>query len=282
MNSQLPTLLIALVAGIAGGYLGSSLNHNSENMGDVSYDSPLSGTDKKRFTKTNQNSNSVNPFSKQTASTDAEYQLESLLLKIEGMQIQIEALQDNQKKTQQTSDNKQSTRKFSSATPNRKNLIAAGINPDEADDILRRIGQQDFRRLELQNLIQRSDSTQRRQYSKELRELNKNKISLRSEMGDENYDQYLYASDQNNRVKIRSVMTGSPAESSGFKPEDIILSYDNKKILSWPDIRAATIEGEIGSYISVEILRDGETLNLTVPRGTLGVELDATQVDPEK
>jgi len=280
MNSQILTLLIALVAGIAGGYLGSTLNHSSENMGSASSDSALSDANKKRFTKANNNSDSTNPFAKQIASTDTEYQLESLLLKIEGMQIQIEALQDNLKTAQQPSDKKRSTRNNARATPNRKNLIAAGISPDEADDLLRRIGQQDFRRLELQNLIQRSDSTQRRQYSKELRELNQNKISLRSEMGDENYDQYLYASNQNNRVKIRSVMAGSPAESSGLKPEDIILSYDDKKILSWPDIRAATIEGEIGSYISVEILRDGETLNLTVPRGTLGVELDATQIEP--
>jgi len=282
MNTNLHTLLIALVAGIIGGYLGSTLNHNSAGMGGFSSDSTLSDTDRKHFTKTNKNSDAANPFAKQTASTDAEYQLESMLLKIEGMQIQIEALQDNQKTTKQSSDNKQSARNFSRATANRKNLITAGINPDEADDILRRIGQQNFRRLELQNLIQRSNPTQRRQYSKELRELNKNKISLRSEMGDENFDQYLYASDQNNRVKVRSVMTGSPAESSGFEPEDIILSYDNKKILSWPDIRAATIEGEIGSFISVEILRDGEQISLTVPRGTLGVELDATQIEPEK
>ena len=136
--------------------------------------------------------------------------------------------------------------------------------------------------MELQNLIQRSNSSARREYSKELRQINKNKISLRTEMGDETYDKYLFISGQNNRVAVSSVMAGSPAETSGFQSGDVILSYDNKKILGWTDIRRETIQGEIGSYTSIEILRDGEHISLSVPRGTLGVQLEATQLDPEQ
>ncbi len=276
MSSQLSTIFIALVAGIFGGYIGSSLNHSNNDVGNFL-------SDQKKFSADNKthrtNPNLPNPFQTQNISDNSEYQFESLLLKIEGMQIQIEALQKKQQQITTTSDNKKNTY---SSTPNKEALISAGITPDVAEDILRRISQQDFRRLELQNLIQRSNPTQRRQYSQELREINRNKISLRKEMGDENYDQYLYTSGQNNRVKVRSVMAGSPAESSGFEAGDIILSYDNKKILAWPDIRAATIEGEIGSYTSVEVLRDGEQISLTVPRGTLGVQLDPAKLNPKE
>jgi len=276
MNLHLPTLITALAIGFLGGYLGSISN------------SPSGSTS--LFTETEKQPvkhKPLNPFQSSASSDDAEYQFEALQLKIEGLQIQIEALQKFQKQTEQkksvgtlSSHKNNASRRFSRVSPNKENLLNAGVNSDIADDILRRISQQDFRRLELQNLIQRSNSAQRRQYTKELRALNKNKISLRSEMDDDTYDQYLFISGQNNRVKVSSVMAGSPAETSGFQSDDIILSYDNQKILTWTDIRAATIEGDIGSYTSIEILRDGEQMSLMVPRGTLGVQLDAVQIDP--
>jgi len=271
MNLNLATLLPALAFGFMGGYFGSLVAQYSNTPNDEIK------TEKQII-----QNNPLNPFQTSTETNNAEYQFESLHLKIEGLQIQIETLQKYQEQNTNsaTSKNNSSIQKHSRSALNKENLITAGMNSDIADDILRRISQQEFRRLELQNLMQRSNPTQRRQYSKELRELNKNKISLRSEMGDDSYDQYLYISGQNNRVKVSSVMAGSPAETSGFQSNDIILSYDNQKILSWPDIRAATIKGEIGSYTSVEILRDGEQMSLMVPRGTLGVQLDAVQVEP--
>ncbi len=270
MKAHLKTLIIALVAGYSGGYL-ATINNSQKPVKQSLTEKPTA-----RF----------NPFQIKPDSTDFETQFEVLQYKIETLQAQVKTLQNSQSKLQALSQNSEETSAEKSkkinfrVTPNLKNLTASGISPDIADDILRRMSQQDYRRLELQNLMQRSGSNKRRQYSNELRELNRNKISLRSEMGDETYDQYLFVSGQNNRVKVNSVMAGSPAESSGFQAEDIILSYDNQKILNWPDIRAVTIQGEIGSYTSVEILRDGSQMSLMVPRGTLGVQLDAVQLDP--
>jgi hypothetical protein len=163
--------------------------------------------------------------------------------------------------------------------PNQHDLLAAGVSADVADQLLRRISQQNYRRLELQNLIRRYPN-QAAQYRNELRELNQNKISLRSELDEASYDKYLYHSGQNNRVEVSSVMAGSPAESSGFSAGDIILSYDNKKILNWTDIRQATLSGDINNYTNVDVLRNGERITLTVPRGTLGVQLNPLQMDP--
>jgi len=168
------------------------------------------------------------------------------------------------------------------ATSSRDNLVSAGIDPDIVDDILQRISQQEYRRLQLNNLLERADDAAKQQYTQELKELSQNRIQLRSELGDDAYDQYLFASGRDNRVKVLSVMSGSPAETYGFQSEDIILSYDEQKILSWRDLRKATLQGEIGSYTNVEILRDGSRMNFTVPRGTLGVQLAAVQLQPQQ
>lgn len=169
---------------------------------------------------------------------------------------------------------------YRAISPNLKNLTSSGINKDVAQDLLRRISTQQYQRLNLQNLMQRADSGQRQQYRQQLRELSKNQISLRVELGEDKYDQYLFTSGQDNRVQVSSVMAGSPAQSSGFEADDIILRYDGLKILNWKDLRSATIQGEIGSYTNVDILREGETISLMVPRGTLGIQLDTAQVDP--
>ena len=280
MKPYLTTISIALIAGFFSGYLGN-----------VSHVFLASDNSEKEINTKQPHRNTKNPFQALEQPDDLEYQIEALQLKIDVLQHQVKDLQDFQDKTSTLSqNNKQNnpenspnhSKTNSPVSPNKEILIESGINADIADDILRRLSQQDFRRLELQNLIQRSSSTTRRQYSMELSELNKNKISLRSEMGDEAYDKYLYVSGRNNRVKVRSVMAGSPAESSGFHADDVILSYDDQKILNWSDIRAATIKGEIGSYTNVEIMRDGEQMSLMVPRGTLGVQLDAVQLDPEQ
>lgn len=272
MKSHFTTLLITLFVGYIGGV--SSLYFHSE-------------TPSTENTSRNKNTKSSNPFRAQNTNDDLDYKLELLQLKIETLESKLISIEDNQKNINSTKnttspDTNKNNRSNQRVEPSKDNLVSAGINPDMADDILRRISQQDYRRLELQNLMQRSDSSARRQYSKELRELNQNKISLRSELGDDAYDQYLFSSGQNNRVEVSSVMSGSPAESSGFETGDVILYYDDQKILNWPDIRKATIQGEIGSYTSVEIMRDGTRMSLMVPRGTLGVQLDPTQLDPDQ
>jgi C-terminal processing protease CtpA/Prc len=272
MKSQLTTLIIALLAGYFAGYLGSN-----KTPAETSTD-----------TSVKVQTDHSNPFQTHAEPVDLIYKIDTLQLKVEELEKQINALQKNQEKLAENNthssgnqpNNKNTQTKTPSGSPNKKNMIASGVNPDMADDILRRISQQDYRRLELQNLIRHADPATRREYRNELRELNKNKLSLRSEIGEDSYDRYLFVSGRNNRVKVRSVMTGSPAESSGLLADDVILSYNDQKILSWPDIRAATMQAEIGSYINIEILRDGTVMNMTIPGGTLGVQLDALQVEP--
>ncbi|HHH43480.1 MAG TPA: PDZ domain-containing protein [Gammaproteobacteria bacterium] len=177
---------------------------------------------------------------------------------------------------------KKSGRQRTPLPPDRDVLVSAGVSPEAADDILRRIGRQEFRSLELRNLMQRSAPADRQRYAAELRELRQKKVTLRSELGDDAYDRYLFASGQDNRVKASSVMAGSPAEINGIHKDDVVLYYGDRKILTASDLSKATLEGDIGSYINVEVLRDGARMSLLLPRGTLGVQLEAVRLDPDR
>lgn len=271
MKNHLLTIILATGLGYAAGYLGGLSSESST--------TPLPQSD--------------------SASDDSNYktsdqipvnllQFELLKYQVERLQQQLDEIKSAGTATESVTENSNppdtdhTQTSFAPARPvepNQENLLAAGVPADQASQLLRRISQQNYRRLELQNLIRRYPQ-QAAQYRNELRELNQNSISLRSELDETSYDKYLYHSGQNNRVEVSSVMAGSPAETAGFNAGDIILSYDNKKILSWTDIRQATLDGDINSYTNVDVLRDGERVTLTVPRGTLGVQLNPLQMDP--
>lgn len=228
----------------------------------------------------------TNPFQADAPITDNSA---DIMMRLDDMQYQLNMLQeriDNFEQQTESAADVDSAEitsappRFRAVTPTQQLLVESGIAPDTADDLLRKISAQNFRRLELQNLISRSQGPERQTYQEQLRQLNRNRLSLRTEMGDEVYNRYLYASGQNNRMQVRTVMSASPAETAGFETGDIILRYDNQQVLNWQDIRKATMQGEIGSFTQVEILRNNTPMTLTVARGTLGVELDGVRLEP--
>ena len=273
MKLHLTTFFFALIAGYLGGVSSQFLRPAA------------TAVDQTRATD---NTGISSPLQIQTESSTLTLQLAQLQQKIDWLEMQLNELAQNQTNitantaVETSASTRENIRQHRSAAPGKDNLVAAGVSPYVADDILRRISQQEFRRLELQNLIRRNTSSGARQYRNELRELNKNKVTLRSELGDEAYDQYLFVSGKSNRVKVSSVMADSPAELNGVQKDDVILYYDNQKILNSSDIRKATLEGDIGILTNVEILRDGMRMSLIVPRGTLGVRLEETQLSPAR
>lgn len=269
MKSHLTTLLIALIVGYLGGI--SSQFFQSKSTPDDQ-------------TQVKPNTDLSKPSHTQTEPSDLSMQIAQLQQRIDWLETQVfEATQNQTDKSEDKPKGSvvKSTRRSRPATPNKDNLVSAGVDRDIADDILRRISQQEYQRLELQNLIRRNASSDtRKQYTDQLRELNKNRISIRSELGDDDYDQYLFVSGKNNRVKVSSVMADSPAELNGIQKDDVILYYDDQKVLTRVDLRDATLEGDIGSFTYLEILRSGTRMSLMVPRGTLGIRMEATQLDP--
>ena len=163
---------------------------------------------------------------------------------------------------------------------NLDNLIRGGIDPTIAEDIVRRKNRVELSRLQLQDKARREGYLDTQRYYDELEAINSNDVDLREELGDEAYDRYLYNSHLTNRVRVSSVMLGSAAEEAGLRKNDIILSYNNKRVFNWRELKQATAEGELGEYVSITIVRDGSIYSLNVPRGPLGIQLGVARVEP--
>lgn len=161
-----------------------------------------------------------------------------------------------------------------------ESLVRAGIDEDLAADIVRRRNELDMKILELRDRASRDGYLDTERFARELDELRERDISLRDEIGDDFYDSYLFAMGRSNRVKVASVMMGSPAEMSGMKKGDLILNYDNRRMFDWNELQKATSRGERGEYVNLTVLRNGQLVNLWVPRGPLGIRLGTARVKP--
>ena len=159
-------------------------------------------------------------------------------------------------------------------------LIKGGVSSAVAEDIVRRKSAIEIKRLELNDRATRENYMNTQRYFDELASIDTSDVNLREELGDQQYDEYLYTSKQSNRIKILSVMLGSAAEQAGLEKNDIILSYDDKRMFTWPELKQATTEGELGAYTSINISRNGEVFSYSVPRGTLGIQMGATRLSP--
>ncbi len=160
-------------------------------------------------------------------------------------------------------------------------LVKAGIDEARAADIVRRRNEMELKILELRERAWREGHLDRGRYARELNELREQDIPLREEIGDDYYDSYLFASRQSNRVKVASVMLGSPAEVSGMKEGDWIIDYDNRRVFNWRELRDATSRGEPGEYVDVTVRRNGRLVNLWIPRGPLGIRMSTVRVKPQ-
>jgi membrane-associated protease RseP (regulator of RpoE activity) len=166
------------------------------------------------------------------------------------------------------------------AEPDRA-MVALGVPESVAQDVKRRLANADMQRLKLRDQAAREGWLGTEKYVQALRDVEGNVEGLRDELGDEIYDKFLYAMGEPNRVRISDVIDGSPAASVDIRPDDIILAYAGKRVFSWNELRQATTEGQPGDWVAVSLLRDGEPVDVQVPRGPLGVRLDASRILPQ-
>ena len=160
-------------------------------------------------------------------------------------------------------------------------LVAAGVASDQATEILRRQSELEMQQLELRDQASREGWLGTERFVDALRELEGDTISLRGEIGEDAYDRFLYLTGEPNRVVIDSVIDQSPASQAGIRAGDVLIDYANERIFSWSDLRNSTRAGERGEYVWIQLERDGETLELTLPRGPMGVRLSSEMVNPE-
>ncbi len=156
----------------------------------------------------------------------------------------------------------------------RQRLLDAGFDLQTVDNITRREGE-----LRMEIMRQRYEATRGRELGPA-----SSRDQLRDELGDEQYDRYLYATGRPNRVKINGVIPTSPGKQAGLREGDMILSYDGERVFAMNDIVRLSQRGTPGESVNLEIRRsDGSREFISLPRGPIGVwGGGGTREDPDK
>jgi hypothetical protein len=95
--------------------------------------------------------------------------------------------------------------------------------------------------------------------------------ALRERLGDADYERYLTAQGNQASITVREVIGSSPANQAGLRPGDRILSYDGRRVFGMNDLKSMAFSGDPGEDIIVDIERNGQRMQLVLPRGPLGI-----------
>jgi hypothetical protein len=141
-------------------------------------------------------------------------------------------------------------------------LIAEGFAPDRAEWLVRRTEELRMQALQAQYDAQRNGRPVDPAAGMQ---------SLRTELGDADYERYLKASGRPSAVPVREVLASSPAERSGLQPGDEIVAYAGKRVFDMRELNELTLEGTPGESVVVDVRRDGQNVQLVMPRGPIGI-----------
>jgi len=118
-------------------------------------------------------------------------------------------------------------------------------------------------------------------FHEEMAALEAQQVSIRDELGEDGYDRYLFSLGQSNRVRVDDVMSGSPAADAGLEVGDMILRYGDTRVFRPDELVAQTTAGEPGEMVRLVVIRQGKLISVDVPRGPLGLRINATQSMPQ-
>lgn len=145
-------------------------------------------------------------------------------------------------------------------------LIEGGFSEEEARRALRLESEASFKAMQLSWEAQRSGEP-----VDPMNRMGDPQSILRSEMGDDAYARYLEAQGQPTAIRITQVLSGSPGTSAGLQPGDELISYNGERVFNVSELRNGTMQGQPGEDVVIEIERDGVVMQLTVPRGPIGI-----------
>jgi len=157
-------------------------------------------------------------------------------------------------------------------------LLDLGIDPRDVDRLHELWARHALDRAAINDRAMREGWFMKPRHGAELAATEK---EFREELGDdEDYDQYLFAVGQPNRLIAREVLDGSAASEAGLRRGDTILRYDGERVFTTADLLRATSQGEPGSSVRVTILRDEGTRTVSLRRGPIGVILTQRSAPP--
>ena len=159
-------------------------------------------------------------------------------------------------------------------------LLAAGFGTEQSAMLAQRLNQAEMERLYLRDRAIREGWIGTERYRQAVRDLDGGLDALRTELDEQSYDRLLFAMGRSNRVTVQAVIGSSPAQQIGLQPGDVILRYDGERLFNGNELRTATTEGQAGTSVPLEVLRDGQRLVFYIARGPMGVRLGASSVKP--
>lgn len=288
-------LFVLLTVGIVTGMLLSQWQQSPTASGQLeptaSQSSPAGGSQTVNVSRSAQLTNRTSAVN---AASDPLFELQAQVTAMSGninamseninaMSARLAVLEtsDDTTASQNTKNNQQPAITSNPQTDLFGGLIAAGIDAQTAGEIAREQSAAALARLDLRDRAIREGYMGTEQYRDEMRALSASEKNVRETVGVDAWDKYLYHTGQNNRVAVGSVMLGSAAEQSGLAAGDVLLRYEDEPLYQYSDLRSATIAGERDEIVSLTVLRAGNTITLSVPRGPLGIRLESQRVDPD-
>ncbi len=144
-------------------------------------------------------------------------------------------------------------------------LIAAGFSPDRAAHVVRREAE-----------LRVAAAYEEYAASGTVRPLtgavqNASAAKLRAEIGDAEYEQYLNALGLPTSIVIGSIDPASAAANAGLSPGDEIVAYGGQRVFNARDLSALSLQRGTGETVAATVVRDGQTLQLYVTGGPLGL-----------
>ncbi|MDJ0939684.1 MAG: PDZ domain-containing protein [Woeseiaceae bacterium] len=161
-------------------------------------------------------------------------------------------------------------------------LLAAGFPPARVEEIERVAASSVMERVELDDRARREGWVDTERYVEAVQDLPNPASTVRDYLGDADYDRYLYANGSPNRVGIQSVIGTSPAEAAGLQAGDTIVSYGGQRVFTTEQLLELRSSGESGQPVAVEVMRNGQIVQVSMPRGPIGITTMPSRRDPDR
>jgi C-terminal processing protease CtpA/Prc len=147
-----------------------------------------------------------------------------------------------------------------------ESLVEAGFLPSQAEMILRREEE-----LQMASIQARFDAERSGEPVDWMANRTLTSDTLREELGDTDYERYLEANNRSTRIAVSSVIESSPAQTAGLQPGDEIVRYDGERVFSMTDLTRQTMVGAAGETVIVDVMRNGNIMQVAMPRGPVGI-----------
>jgi hypothetical protein len=143
-------------------------------------------------------------------------------------------------------------------------LVDAGFAPDRAAWIEKRTSELTMQSIQAQYQRRRGETV-------DPALLGGGEQTLRQEIGDDEYERYLTALGRSTKVGVFNVIPSSPAEQAGLRAGDEIVSYAGQRVFDMRELNDLTVEGTPGQSVVLDVQRDGQNVQLVIPRGPIGI-----------